>query len=161
MATSKGATSVFLMRILVKKWHKIFLWFWTISILLLGVLGCIAVMAQCTPIESLWDSKVPQESCSIDLVTLSYAICSMFPNALPLNKELSHRCQIIGWSAVMDFVLAISPWFALWGLNMKFKEKVNICLSLSLGIMSVIPLTTFRSIFTGSGLFYLPILTSN
>ncbi|KAF7524706.1 hypothetical protein PCG10_005508 [Penicillium crustosum] len=40
------------------------------------------------------------------------------------------------WSAVLDFVLALFPWVALWNLNMKKKEKYTICLSLSLGIFA-------------------------
>lgn len=44
----------------------------------------------------------------------------------------------IAWSAAMDFFLAIFPWFVLWGLNMKKKEKITICCSLSLGVLYVL-----------------------
>lgn len=36
----------------------------------------------------------------------------------------------------MDFFLAIFPWFVLWELNMKRREKITVCLSLSLGIFA-------------------------
>ncbi|KAK2608331.1 hypothetical protein N8I77_006949 [Diaporthe amygdali] len=36
----------------------------------------------------------------------------------------------------MDFFLAIFPWFVLWELNMKRREKITVCLSLSLGVFA-------------------------
>lgn len=36
----------------------------------------------------------------------------------------------------MDFFLAIFPWFVLWDLNMKRREKITVCVSLSLGIFA-------------------------
>lgn len=35
----------------------------------------------------------------------------------------------------MDFALAGFPWIALRGLNMKRKERISICVSLSLGVL--------------------------
>lgn len=40
------------------------------------------------------------------------------------------------WSAAMDFFLAIFPWLVLWQLNMRKKEKITICISLSLGVIA-------------------------
>ncbi|XXG99656.1 hypothetical protein Hte_005997 [Hypoxylon texense] len=40
------------------------------------------------------------------------------------------------WSAAMDFFLAAFPWVVLWKLNMPKKEKITICVSLSLGIVA-------------------------
>ncbi|KAJ5614974.1 hypothetical protein N7537_000088 [Penicillium hordei] len=116
MGLSKCAVAVFLMRIVVKKWHKLFLWFWNISIMALSILLAITVFAQCTPVQSIWDSRVPSNGCSLNLTIMATVMCA--------------------WSAVLDFVLALFPWVALWNLNMKRKEKYTICLSLSLGIFA-------------------------
>lgn len=35
----------------------------------------------------------------------------------------------------MDFALAAFPWIALRGLNMKKRERITICVSLSLGVL--------------------------
>ncbi|KAI9694028.1 MAG: hypothetical protein M1822_003299 [Bathelium mastoideum] len=40
------------------------------------------------------------------------------------------------WSAAMDFFLALFPWYILRNLNMKRKERIVICSSLSLGIFA-------------------------
>ncbi|KAL4736681.1 hypothetical protein BDV11DRAFT_211037 [Aspergillus similis] len=116
MGISKCAVSAFLMRIVINKWHKMFLWFWNITIMALSVLLAISVFAQCTPVQSIWDSRIPKDSCPLDLTTIATVMCA--------------------WSAVLDFVLALFPWYALWGLNIKQKEKITICMSLSLGIFA-------------------------
>lgn len=36
----------------------------------------------------------------------------------------------------MDFLLVLLPWIILWNLNMKRKEKITVCISLSLGIFA-------------------------
>ncbi len=35
----------------------------------------------------------------------------------------------------MDFSFAILPWFVVWDLNMKQKEKITVACGLSLGIL--------------------------
>ncbi|KAL1591368.1 hypothetical protein SLS60_012067 [Paraconiothyrium brasiliense] len=44
-----------------------------------------------------------------------------------------------GYTAAVDFALAIFPWFILWQLNMKRKERLTIAFGLSLGIFSSAP----------------------
>ncbi|KAL4874554.1 hypothetical protein BJY04DRAFT_225864 [Aspergillus karnatakaensis] len=116
MGFSKWAVGAFLMRIVVSKWHKAFLWFWNISIMFLSILLAIVVFAQCTPVQSIWDPRVPKEACPVSMPKVATVMCA--------------------WSAVLDFVLAFFPWYALWQLNMKRKEKITICLSLSLGVFA-------------------------
>lgn len=38
----------------------------------------------------------------------------------------------------MDFAFAIFPWFIIWDLNMKRKEKITVACGLSLGILYVL-----------------------
>lgn len=40
----------------------------------------------------------------------------------------------------MDFSFAILPWFVVWDLNMKQKEKITVACGLSLGILYTEPL---------------------
>ncbi|KAL4953577.1 hypothetical protein BDW69DRAFT_184368 [Aspergillus filifer] len=116
MGISKCAVAAFLMRIVVNKWHKAFLWFWNITIMALSILLAVVVFAQCTPIASIWDSRVKSHGCPISMPKVATVMCA--------------------WSAVLDFVLAFFPWYALWQLNMKRKEKITICMSLSLGVFA-------------------------
>ncbi|KAL4920481.1 hypothetical protein BDW62DRAFT_198795 [Aspergillus aurantiobrunneus] len=121
MGVSKCAVGVFLMRIVVNKWYLpsyfyAFLWFWNATIMALSVILAVSVFTQCTPVESIWDARVAKEACPLDLTQIATVMCA--------------------WSAVLDFVLALFPWYALWRLNIKQKEKVTICLSLSLGVFA-------------------------
>jgi hypothetical protein len=44
----------------------------------------------------------------------------------------------LAWCAAVDFYFALLPWIFIWKLNMKFKEKMSIAISLSLGFMYVV-----------------------
>lgn len=96
--------------------QKMILWGWMISNGFLALMLGISVFAQCTPARALWDHSIAIQSCSINLTNVAYVTCS--------------------WSAAMDFFLAIFPWFVLWDLNMKRREKITVCLSLSLGVFA-------------------------
>ncbi|TVY88101.1 hypothetical protein LAWI1_G005889 [Lachnellula willkommii] len=116
MGLSKTAVAIFLMRIVTKTWHKIVLWFWIVTIMFLSLLVAIAVFAQCTPTKSIWDPRVKAagQVCHMNLALAAEVLCS--------------------WSAAMDFFLAVYPWFVLWSVNIKRKERITICISLSLGV---------------------------
>lgn len=49
----------------------------------------------------------------------------------------------LGWFVVADFGFAILPWFVIWDLNMKRKEKITVAVGLSLGVLYV-PSQVFR-----------------
>ncbi|TVY55497.1 Satratoxin biosynthesis SC1 cluster protein 4 [Lachnellula cervina] len=119
MGLSKCAVAIFLMRIVTKTWHKMILWFWIISIMIFSILVAIAVFAQCTPTRSIWDPRVKAaegQVCHMNLALVAEILCS--------------------WSAAMDFFLAIYPWYVLWSVNIKRKERITICISLSLGVFA-------------------------
>lgn len=95
----------------------------------------ITVYAQCYPVQSLWDTDVAVEACPISLTEIATVACGKFTSP---RRRTHCRCQLIvllAWSAAMDFFLAFFPWYVIWGLNMKTKDKITICVSLSLGIM--------------------------
>lgn len=47
----------------------------------------------------------------------------------------SNAAELKAWCAAVDFYFAILPWIFIWKLQMKFKEKMIIASSLSLGFM--------------------------
>lgn len=53
------------------------------------------------------------------ICTLSLLTCSLF----------------LAWFVAADFCFAILPWFVIWDLNMKNKEKITVACGLSLGIL--------------------------
>ncbi|KAI2607900.1 hypothetical protein GGR54DRAFT_395521 [Hypoxylon sp. NC1633] len=116
MGLSKTAVAMFLMRIVVVAWHKAILWFWIVTMMAWSMLLAISCFAQCTPVEAIWDARIQDKTCHLNLTDIAFIMCS--------------------WSAAMDFFLAAFPWVVLWKLNMQKREKITICVSLSLGIMA-------------------------
>ncbi|KAI0884105.1 uncharacterized protein GGS22DRAFT_189235 [Annulohypoxylon maeteangense] len=116
MGLSKTSVAMFLMRIIITVWHRVVLWFWIVTMMTWSLLLAISCFAQCTPVESIWDERIKTKSCPLNLTNIAFIMCS--------------------WSAAMDFFLAAFPWAILWNLNMQRREKVTICVSLSLGIFA-------------------------
>ncbi|KAJ3464687.1 hypothetical protein MRS44_009473 [Fusarium solani] len=113
----KVTVAVFLLRIVTASWHRWFLWFCIASMMILSIFLSIAVFAQCTPVESIWNPLlIDQKVCYLSLTVVAFIDCA--------------------YAAAMDFALAAFPWIALRGLKMKRKERISICVSLSLGVFA-------------------------
>jgi hypothetical protein len=135
IAASKASVAAFLLRITIHQWHK-----WVLYILILVVsLGCFVCALfdyiRCDPIESIWNFFIPGK-CWMDA------------------KGFTTLSAVVGGiSAAADFILAILPWFILWNLQMKRKDKNLIASSMSLGffagVCGIIRTTTVERIFTG------------
>ncbi|KAF2179193.1 hypothetical protein K469DRAFT_674553 [Zopfia rhizophila CBS 207.26] len=116
IAASKGSVALFLLRIVVKKWHVAILWFCITSTTILCIITTTLLFLQCKPMEFLWDRTISGGYC-----WLNFTIVGLFMGA---------------WSAFMDFALAILPWHMIMGLNMKRKEKLTVAIGLSLGMFA-------------------------
>lgn len=68
-------------------------------------------------------------TCSIDYV--SFFVLGRCGEIQKLTR------RIVGYSAAMDFVLAILPWKMIMGLQMNKREKIGVVVALSMGIMYV------------------------
>ncbi|KAM5343710.1 hypothetical protein ACJ41O_012247 [Fusarium nematophilum] len=113
----KVVVAVFLLRIVTASWHRWFLWFCVVSMMVLSTVLAVAVFAQCTPVESIWNPLLADKKvCYMSLTVVAFIDCA--------------------YAAAMDFLLAGFPWIALRGLNMKRKERITICCSLSLGVFA-------------------------
>jgi hypothetical protein len=135
IACSKASVAAFLLRITIHRWHK-----WILYILIFFVSVSCFICAlfdyiRCDPIESIWNFFIPGK-CWMDA------------------KDFTTLSAVVGGiSAAADFILAILPWFILWNLQMKRKDKNLIATSMSLGIFAgvcgIIRTTTVERIFTG------------
>ncbi|KAF4994213.1 hypothetical protein FDECE_13210 [Fusarium decemcellulare] len=113
----KVTVAVFLLRIVTASWHRWFLWFCIASMMILSILLAVTVFAQCTPVESIWNPLLAdQKVCYVSLTVVAFIDCA--------------------YAAAMDFALAAFPWLALRELKMKRKERISICVSLSLGVFA-------------------------
>ncbi|KAL4967609.1 uncharacterized protein BDV14DRAFT_188364 [Aspergillus stella-maris] len=67
------------------------------------------------PVEKMWDI-LAEGDCWINFSKVGYTVGS--------------------WFVAMDFSFAILPWFVVWHLHMKHKEKITVACGLSLGIFA-------------------------
>ncbi|KAJ4299640.1 hypothetical protein N0V90_004886 [Kalmusia sp. IMI 367209] len=116
IAASKSSVAVFLLRIVVTKWHKALLWFCIVSTTILCIITTTLLFLQCRPAAFLWDPTIEGGYCWLNFTRVGLTMGA--------------------WSAAMDFVLAILPWHVIMGLNMKRKEKLTVAFGLSLGLFA-------------------------
>ncbi|KAJ5813976.1 uncharacterized protein N7503_000726 [Penicillium pulvis] len=119
MACTLGKTSfaVTLMRIVVKRWMVVLLWFVIITMNLVNILTAFFVFLQCKDPRHLWNPTIPSKCWPADVFT-NY---SLFVGA---------------YSGAQDFVLALLPWTIVWNLQMKKKEKFGVAFAMSLGVFA-------------------------
>ncbi|KAF2679917.1 hypothetical protein K458DRAFT_258432, partial [Lentithecium fluviatile CBS 122367] len=116
IAASKASVALFLLRIVIRKWHKLLLWICIISTTILCTITTILLFLQCKPAAYLWDRTIPGGRCWLNFTPVGITTAA--------------------WSATMDFALAIFPWTVIMRLNMKRKEKLTVLSGLSLGIFA-------------------------
>jgi hypothetical protein len=69
IAISKAAVAFFLLRILRKTYHRVFVWACIITNSLLATWCTIAVFIQCIPVQSIWNPEI-QGNCWLDFTTV-------------------------------------------------------------------------------------------
>ncbi|RYC93601.1 hypothetical protein BFJ63_vAg3581 [Fusarium oxysporum f. sp. narcissi] len=111
----KCAVGIFLLRIVRNKFQKAFIWAFLAGTVFITLFSSIVVVVQCDPVQRTWDRRVPG-TCWIDFSKVGLTVGS--------------------WFVVVDFCFAILPWFVIWELNMKRKEKITVACGLSLGIFA-------------------------
>ncbi|GFF23654.1 hypothetical protein IFM61606_08897 [Aspergillus udagawae] len=115
MAIAKLSVGIFLLRLVVKTWHRVSIWVSMVSLSIVSVLTAIMFWTQRLPSKSIYDPRVPGRT---------------VVNIVPFSVLLG------SWCAAVDFYFAILPWIFIWNLNMKQKEKLIIAISLSLGFIA-------------------------
>ncbi|GIK07119.1 hypothetical protein Aspvir_002774 [Aspergillus viridinutans] len=115
MAIAKLSLGIFLLRIVVKTWHRVSIWVSMVSLSMVSVMTAVIFWTQRLPSRSIYDPRVPGRT---------------LVNVVPFSVLLG------SWCAAVDFYFAILPWIFIWKLNMKQKEKLVIAISLSLGFIA-------------------------
>ncbi|RYP71459.1 hypothetical protein DL771_004826 [Monosporascus sp. 5C6A] len=112
---SKCSVAVFLLRIIRNKLQIRLIWFFIGSTAFIAVFTSIVAIVQCEPLEKGWNRTL------IGYCRFDFPKLGLFTGT---------------WYVVMDFAFAIFPWFVIWGLNMKRKEKITVACGLSLGVFA-------------------------
>lgn len=117
LQTSKTSFAVTLLRVVTKSWQ---IWaLWAIIITNNAVLGIDAILtiASCTPVAKKWRFELPGR-------------------CLPTSVVVYFSVFVGIYSGLMDITLATFPMVLLQPLKMKRKEKIGICIAMSLGFFA-------------------------
>jgi len=120
IATSKSSAAIFLLRITIIQWHKMVLYILMFAVTIVVIIDALFDFIRCDPIEHVWNPTIDAK-CWVS--TEGFATLSIVAGS---------------FSAAADFVLAVMPWFILWNLQMKRKEKRLIAASMSLGFFAMV-----------------------
>ncbi|KGO58471.1 hypothetical protein PEX2_069810 [Penicillium expansum] len=115
IGVGKATVGVFLLRIVRSKAQVWFIWACLAITAFITLFASITVIVQCIPIEKSWNPTTPGY-CWLDFSKVGYTVGS--------------------WFVAADFAFAILPWFIVWDLNMKQKEKITVACGLSLGVFA-------------------------
>ncbi|KAJ5519625.1 hypothetical protein N7463_000078 [Penicillium fimorum] len=115
IGVGKAAVGVFLLRIVRNRIQIWFIWACLAITAFITLFASITVIVQCIPVEKSWNPNTPGY-CWLDFSKVGYTVGS--------------------WFVVADFSFAILPWFIVWDLNMKQKEKLTVACGLSLGVFA-------------------------
>ncbi|KAJ5082210.1 hypothetical protein N7532_011253 [Penicillium argentinense] len=111
----KGAVGMFLLRI-VRNRIQIWVIYACLAITtVITLFASIVVIVQCSPVEKSWNPMTPG-TCWVDFSKVGYTVGS--------------------WFVAADLAFATLPWFVVWDLNMKKKEKITVACGLSLGLFA-------------------------
>ncbi|KAF2647713.1 hypothetical protein K491DRAFT_614136 [Lophiostoma macrostomum CBS 122681] len=138
IAASKASVALFLLRIVILKWHRALLWFCILSTTVLCVTTTVLFYMQCRLVAVLWDRKIQGGICWLDFT--------------PIGLTMG------AWSAAMDFFLALLPCHVIMTLAMKRKRRftINFCLSLGIfaGICSIIWTCSLQTLSSSNEYIY-------
>ncbi|KAF4634671.1 hypothetical protein G7Y89_g3427 [Cudoniella acicularis] len=119
IATSKASAAIFLLRITIIQWHRYVLYSLMLAVSVMCFFCALFDFVRCDPVAHVWNPTLPAKCFISDQGFASLSIAVGIA------------------STVADFVLATLPWFILWNLKMKQKEKILIACSMSLGFFAM------------------------
>jgi hypothetical protein len=112
---SKISFGVTLLR-LTSGYLRWFVWFCIASLFLIMLPSALATWVQCTPMEKAWNDTIPG-TCWDSSRAVDYGIFNA------------------AWCAAADFALALLPWYLIWGLQLKLREKIGVGIAMSMGVL--------------------------
>jgi hypothetical protein len=88
IAASKSSVALFLLRIVIKKWHIAVLWAIIALTTILCIITTTLLFLQCKPAAFLWDRTIEGGVCWLDFEKVGLTMGCTFSNPLLESKQL-------------------------------------------------------------------------
>lgn len=92
-----------------------FVWFCIVSLFLIMLPSALSPWIQCETVATTWNDS--HDHCWASDEAIDYGIFNA------------------AWCATADFALALLPWYLIWGLQLKFREKIGVGIAMSMGML--------------------------
>lgn len=74
IAASKAAIALFLLRIVLRRWHIVLLWSVVVSTAIFATITTALLFLQCKPVSFLWDQSTPGGYCFINFTDVGLSM---------------------------------------------------------------------------------------
>jgi hypothetical protein len=81
IAASKASVALFLLRIIVRWWHRALLWSIIVSTTIFSIITTALLFLQCKPVSFLWDPTIPGGHCPINFTDVGLSMGGESPFA--------------------------------------------------------------------------------
>jgi hypothetical protein len=112
---SKISFGVTLLR-LTSGYLRAFVWFCIATLFLTMLPSALGTWLACQPMEKAWNPSV-EGTCKDTHGAIIYGIFNA------------------AWCAFVDFALALLPWYLIWGLQLRLREKIGLGIAMSMGVL--------------------------
>lgn len=122
-------------------WRKWLLRGISLSMAVTAITSIALYYAECNPTRALWDKKMVQDGTGKCLdpvpVNIFHLVCGGESTTPPLRNWwlLLNGMRHAGYWAFLDFALAIIPVDIIWWLQISKKQKLSLCILLSMGVL--------------------------
>ena len=95
IAASKWSVAIFLLRIVLKKWHIALLWFCIASTGVLCIITTMLLYMQCRPTAFLWDQTIEGGYCWLNFTPVGLNMGGMYIHLLRSGYELTRTFSLV------------------------------------------------------------------
>lgn len=74
IAVSKASVALFLLRIVLRKWHIALLWSVIVSTSIFSIITTTLLFLQCKPVSFLWNPTIPGGHCPINFTDVGISM---------------------------------------------------------------------------------------
>lgn len=140
-AWSKTSFVITLYILFTARWQRVVIAFIGVSMNIFMTFLALLSFLRCSPPEKIWKPFTVEGKCWSNEAYLSYAIfaggkctpseiCCCSPHEQQTDSELK---LALAYSASVDFILAILPWQIILKTQLSTKEKIGLCVAMSMG----------------------------